>query len=34
MYAADDQDWTAGARPADAATVAQRAAGAQRAASG
>ena len=31
MYAADEQDWTAGARPADAATVAQRAAQAQRA---
>jgi predicted dinucleotide-binding enzyme len=30
MYAADEQDWTAGARPADAATVAQRAAEAQR----
>jgi predicted dinucleotide-binding enzyme len=31
MYAADEQDWTAGARPANAATVAQRAAEAQRA---
>jgi len=30
-YALDEQDWTAGARPADAATVAQRAAAAQRA---
>ncbi len=30
MYAADEQDWTAGARPANAATVAQRAAAAQR----
>lgn len=31
MYAADEQDWSAGARPADAAVVAQRAAEAQRA---
>jgi predicted dinucleotide-binding enzyme len=31
MYAADEQDWTAGAKPADAAIVAQRAAEAQRA---
>jgi predicted dinucleotide-binding enzyme len=31
MYAADEQDWTAGARPADAADVARRAAAAQRA---
>jgi len=30
MYAADEQDWTAGARPAGAAIVAQRAAEAQR----
>jgi len=30
MYAADEQDWTAGARPADAGTVAQGAAAAQR----
>jgi predicted dinucleotide-binding enzyme len=30
MYAADEQDWTAGARPADAAEVARRAAQAQR----
>jgi predicted dinucleotide-binding enzyme len=30
MYAADEQDWTAGARPANAAVVAQRAAQAQR----
>ena len=30
MYAADEQDWTAGARPADAAEVARRAAAAQR----
>jgi len=29
MYAADEQDWSAGARPADAATVADRAAAAQ-----
>jgi predicted dinucleotide-binding enzyme len=31
MYAADEQDWTAGAQPADASVVAQRAAEAQRA---
>jgi len=31
MYAADEQDWTAGAKPADTATVANRAAAAQRA---
>lgn len=30
MYAADEQDWSAGARPADAAEVARRAAAAQR----
>jgi hypothetical protein len=30
MYAADEQDWTAGARPAGAGTVGQRAAAAQR----
>jgi hypothetical protein len=31
MYAADEADWSAGARPANAAVVAQRAAQAQRA---
>lgn len=30
MYAADEQDWTAGPRPADAAVVAERAAAARR----
>jgi predicted dinucleotide-binding enzyme len=30
MYAADEQDWTAGARPADSSEVARRAAAAQR----
>ncbi len=33
MYAADEQDWSVGAKPADAAVVAQRAAEAQRVAS-
>jgi predicted dinucleotide-binding enzyme len=34
MYAADEQDWSAGAQPADATVVAQRAAEAQHAQSG